>query len=197
MADEKKDAKQDDAKKDKKDGAEAAQAEAAPAKSGSKKAIFIGLGVVVLLIAIGVPVAFFALRKPATDEKGLPADLASGEEGKLVAEGSHDEDELEEGEEALGAIFPMETLVVNLSGGRYIRLQIQLEFTERDVPKRFFARLVPVRDALIEMLGRRSADDLLGDKGKEELKKSIRESINELMKREEIKRVYFTQFVIQ
>lgn len=193
MAEEK---KKEEPKKE--EAADKATAPAAASGAGKKKIIFIALGLVGLVLLIGVPVAIFALKGSGSNtETELAANAASSSESHGSIEGSHDEDQLEEGEEGFGAFFPLEPFVVNLNGGRFIRCQIQLEFVEREVPKRFYARLVPVRDNLLGMLTRRTQDELLTDKGKEDLKKAVKDSINEIMKKEEVKRVYFTQFVIQ
>lgn len=186
-------------KKEDEKGGEAQAAPAPASSSGKKKILLIGGGVVLLLVLIGVPVAFFALKSPPPESEQLPADAAShdGHEAALVMEGSHDEEELEEGEEPLGAFFPMETFVVNLSGRNYVRVQLQLEFNGREVPKRFYARLVPVRDAIISTLASRSPEDLIEEKGKEALKKDLRDRVNEILRKEEVKQIYFTQFFIQ
>jgi flagellar protein FliL len=169
------------------------EAPAAPAASKKKLFLIIG-GVVLLLAAIGVP-AFMMLSKSDAGNEALSADAA--DEAGLVAEGSNDEDELEEGEEGLGAIFPLDTFVVNLQGGRFIRCQLQFEFETRDVPKRFYAKLVPIRDAIISILTKRDAEDVISEKGKDTLKSEVREIVNEILRKEEVKTVYFTQFVVQ
>ena len=107
------------------------------------------------------------------------------------------EEELEEGEEILGAIAPLDTFVVNLKGGRFIRLQMQLEFVERDVPQRLLQRAAIVRDAIITLLTTKSAEDMLEREGKEKLRKEVRNLVNEALKKELVKKVYFTQFVVQ
>ena len=169
--------------------------EAPAPNSGSKKKLLIIIGAVVaLLIAIGVP-AVFMLKKSDSGTELLGADAAH--EAGVVPEGHDDEDVLEEGEEALGAIFPLETFVVNLQGGRFLRCQLQFEFETRDVPKRFFTKLVPVRDAVISILTKRDAEDVISEKGKNTLKSEVRETVNEILRKEEIKSVYFTQFVVQ
>ena len=177
-------------------------AAAAPAPKSNKKIIFIAIGLVVLLIAIGVPVALLTLKSPPPGNELLGADAAAESDGhghdeELTAEGADEEEALDEGEEALGAIFPLDTFVVNLSGNRYIRVQVQLEFVERDVPRRFYTRLVPVRDGIIGLLATRSPDDLASQKGRDNLKNDLKQMVNEVLRKEEIKRVYFTQFVIQ
>lgn len=181
-----------------KDG-DAQPEQATPATSGTskKKLLLIVGGVVLLLLLVGVPLAFFALNKgEKKDHSELDADAASSAD-HTVPEGIDDEDELDEGEEPIGAIFPLESLAVNLSGGGYLRAQIQLEFVERDVPSRFYLRLVPIRDGLIGLLASRKSDEINSQTGRDNLKRDIKELVNEILRREEVKNVYFTQFVIQ
>lgn len=177
---------------DEKDLEEETKAEEAPKKSNKKLYIIIAT-VVVLVLAAGVP---FLLRS-----KG-PVPEAELEEGaaqqiELEMEGANDEDELIEGEEPLGAIFPLETFVVNLAGDKYIRVQIQLEFVNRDVSRRFYSRLVPIRDNIITLLSSKKSEDLKSAKDKEALKTAIKDTINGLLRREEVKKVYFSQFIVQ
>jgi flagellar basal body-associated protein FliL len=74
---------------------------------------------------------------------------------------------------------------------------VQLEFVGTVVPTSFVRNQVVVRDGLIALMSRKKAEELGSSKGRENLKTEIRELINEVLKREEIKRVFFTQFVIQ
>lgn len=171
---------------------ETGPAEAAPAKS--KKKLFIGIGAAVLVVALAAGAFFYLWKAPSEGAEVLEGDLpADG----LVPEGEGEEDELEEGEEAYGGIFPLETFVVNLEGGKFLRCQVQVEFTERDIPKRFYVKLVPIRDALITLFSSRTADDVSSARGRGTLKSEIKDVINELMRREDVRRVYFTQFLVQ
>ena len=174
------------------DGAAAAE----PPKKSRKKLLVIAAGVVFLVAAIGAPGVYFFLLRDQDAVEELAADSAKeGPHGKL--EGSHSEPEYEEGEQALGAIVPLDTFVVNLSGGKYIRVQVQVEFETPDLPKRFYGRIVPIRDAIISLLTQQTAEELGDSKGKEKLRVSIRTKINDVMRREDVRKVYFTQFVIQ
>ena len=47
------------------------------------------------------------------------------------------------------------------------------------------------------LLSKKTADDLSVEKGKEVLRGELKDLVNETLKKEEVKRVYFTQFVIQ
>lgn len=168
-------------------------APAAPSIWKRKKWLLIGGGVLFLLLAAGVPTVMFLMKG---DSGELEAD-AAGDGDAATLEGSLDEDELEEGQEALGALFPLDTFVLNLSDGKFIRLAVQIEFMTRDIPLRFYTRQVPIRDALIELITSRKSIDFSGENGREGFKKEVKDKVNEILRKEEIKRVYFTQFVIQ
>lgn len=173
------------------------EAAVAEPKAGSKKKLFMIIGgVVLLLVAIGAPVAFFALSGGAEEEVMLDEDAAQVEEQPQL-EGFQDEDEWDEDETPLGAIFPMETFVVNLADESYIRSQVQVEFVDRTVPRRFHLRQVPIRDALIDYFASRTREDVVSAKRREEMKDDIKETINTILRRELVRQVYFTQFVVQ
>lgn len=189
-------AEKDEGKDKKGEGEDAAAP--APAAKSKKKLIFIVVGVVVLCAAIGVPLTMFMGKTEGPPAGELAPDAAAeGDAHSLVPEGQDDEEELAEGEEPLGAIFPLETFVVNLNGGRYIRLQVQLEFAERDIPKKFFLRGTHVRDALITLLISKTEDEMLSRKGREALKIEIKDIVNEILKKQEVKHVFFTQYLVQ
>lgn len=178
-------------KEEKKEGEETA---VTPAPRAKKK-VLIAAGIGALVLGVGAPVGYFAFRAPPPNVEEV--EVGSLEKTEPAVEGSEETLELEEGEEALGAIVPFDTFLVNLSGGKYIRLQLQVEFETPDVPKKFYSRLVPIRDSIITLLTQQSASDLEDNAGKEKLKKGVREIINERLRKEEVRRVYFTQFVIQ
>lgn len=180
---------------DEKDEGETEGAETAPAKS--KKTLFLIIGgIVVILIAIGVPTAIMLSRGSSKESEELEGDAAN-QVKVLAPEGHEDEEELVEGEEPLGAIFPLDTFVVNLNGGKFARVQAQLEFTGRDVPSRFYGRTVVIRDAIITLLSSRTHESLQDVKDREDLKREMKDLVNEILKKEEVKRVYFTQFIVQ
>ena len=179
-----------------KDEGEKKEGEVAP-PAKSKKTLFLIIGgVVVLLVAIGVPVAIMMKKGDSKESGELEGDAATNVK-VLAPEGHEEEDELVEGEEPLGAIYPLDTFVVNLNGGKFIRLQAQLEFTGKDVPSRFFGRTVVVRDAIITLLSSRTNESLQDVKDREDLKREMKDLVNEILKKEEVKRVYFTQFIVQ
>ncbi|MEY4670061.1 MAG: flagellar basal body-associated protein FliL [Pseudomonadota bacterium] len=169
----------------------------APAAPNRKKRVLVAVGgTVALLIAVGFPAGYFLLKEEPKEVSEITPDMAP--ENQMKPEGHDDgEEELEEGEEPLGAIVPLETFLVNLSGGKYIRTQVQVEFESLDVPRRFYTRAVPIRDGIISLLTQTTAENLETSKGKDKLRADIRSTINTALRKEEVRRVYFTQFVIQ
>ena len=165
-------------------------------KKRPKKLFFIIGGVVLLLIAIGVPVLLMSKKTETKKTAELEIDIAKTDD-ESRPEGLDDENEFIEGEEPLGAIYPLETFVLNLKGDKFIRVQIQIEFAQRVISTRFFARLILIRDKIISLLSSKGAEDLQGPKEKEVLKAELKDAINEVLKKEEVKRIYFSQFVIQ
>ncbi|MCB0320381.1 MAG: flagellar basal body-associated FliL family protein [Bdellovibrionales bacterium] len=186
------------AEKEKKED-ESAEATVAPAKTGKKKLFIIGGAAIVLLLCIGAPVMYFVLAggEEETDAQTVDPKTAVEKEVVLMMEGFEEEDELEDDEAPLGAFYPFETFVVNLTGGGYLRLQLHAEFIPRDIPKKFYTKLIPIRDRLITLFSNKTRDDLSTEELKGKLKVEIIGAINEMMRKETIRRVYFTQFIVQ
>ncbi len=174
---------------------EAAPAEAVPAPKKSKKMLIIAIAVPVILAAIGVPAALILTKKTEIETPDMVSKLDAG--AAITKESDLEADDADEGEEALGAIYPLETFVVNLSKGGFLRAQFQVEFADRDIPIRFYSRIVPMRDRAIELIGTKTAEELLTPRGRDDLKREIKDAMNELLRREDIKHMYVTQFVIQ
>jgi flagellar FliL protein len=156
------------------------------------------------VLAVGAPVGYFLLKQPAPATEGDESKGAEVPDIKEQKENSEStitqpvhEVELAEGEELLGAIVPLDAFLVNLSGGKYIRLQVQAELETPDIPRRFYSRVVPMRDQIISLLTQKTAAELEGGDGKEKLKQAIKDIMNQQLRREDVRRIYFTQFVIQ
>jgi flagellar basal body-associated protein FliL len=181
-------------KAEKKEG----EAQEAAAPTSRKRKLIIAGAAAAVCLGIGTPLGFFLLKpEEKKEEQPVSEKLTDIEEDSVPESSEGAESALREDEESLGAIVPFETFLVNLSGGKYLRLQMQAEFVTPDVPKRLYSRLVPIRDSIISMLTEQSATALEDSQGKEKVKKNIRDIINEQLRREDVRRIYFTQFVIQ
>jgi len=169
---------------------------AAPEAPSKKKRTLRAVGGVLgLLVLIGAPAGYFLLKEEPKEVSEVKPEMSPEIQHK--PEGFEEVEELEEGEEPLGAIVPFETFLVNLSGGKYIRTQIQVEFETLDVPTKFYTRQVPIRDSIISLLTQQTAEGLQSSQGKERVRSDIRNLINQTLRKEDVRRIYFTQFVIQ
>lgn len=141
--------------------------ESAPAeKPKSKKMLIIIIAAVVVLALVGGGVAFFLMKKKPVDEE------AGGEDAKAppkVVQKAHDP-------KKPPTYLPMEPMVVNLAdpgGGRFVQLGITLKLDEPktgDIVKQF---MPSIRSAVLIVVSKRTADELLAVEGKEKLSKAI------------------------
>ena len=183
---------------DEEENTEEGAEETAAASSGpSQKTIIIAVvGVVCVLFLVGAPLAYFALSKEEPAAEDLAAESAAAYDG-VALEGNFEEDLFDEGEEPLGAFFPLDPFVVNLSGGGYVKLHMQIEFKQRDIPRRFYNRIVPIRDEVIATLASKGRDTVMSKRGRESLKTELRDVINRILRTDTVAKVYFTNFVVQ
>jgi len=163
--------------------------------SGKKKGIIIGLVIlVILLVQIGT--AYFFVKKL----KGVdPSETA-----RLQME--QDSSEAAEMLTRFGAVLeePME-ITVNIAGQKgshYLKSTIQLEWNEDEYPdlrENLMARMVKIKDIIIDILSTQSIEDLKLISGKKRVKEAILSDINVIIPREigRIQKVLFEEFIIQ
>lgn len=100
----------------------------------------------------------------------------------------------------IGAIFPLETFVVNLAdqdNQKYLKLTVQLEMNEETVTKELNKRRPQLRDLIIGLLSMQKYSDVSTYKGKTFIRKEIISRINNVILTGSVKRVFFTEFVLQ
>jgi flagellar protein FliL len=160
--------------------------------------ILIVIIVVQALALVGGTGAYFTVLKPKTgpETTTLDSEAAMTEEETIEAK-FEEEMELMEGEKPLGAIYPLDTFVVNLRDKGFLKVRIQMEFIGRDIPTRFLARQVLVRDSLITLLSSKTGEDIVTSAGKDKLKDEVKEIVNSIIRKESIERVFFTEFVVR
>ncbi len=151
-------------------------------KSGSNKTLIIILIALVLLIGIGVA-TFLVLGSSGEGEDGAEEEITLDEE-ELI--------------ELPGAVLPLETFIVNLQvKGSFLKVTIQLEFEQPELPPTIEADIPKVRDTVIRTLSSKTAAQILSAEGKEELSQELVEAINETLGAEDIISLYFTEFIVQ
>ncbi len=134
----------------------AAEAVKPPAKS--KKLLIIGIVGVVLLVVIGVGVAWFMSSRQAVDE--------DGEEAAPRAAAAT----------VVPTFLPMETMVVNLAdagGERFAQIGITLELADEKTSEKIKQYMPSIRSSILLLVSQRTSDELLLVEGKEKLASDI------------------------
>lgn len=170
------------------------------ARGGSNKLLLIVIIVLVfLLIAIGVGL-FFALSgsKEVAKEEGKAAHAAPASDSGGGGHGGGSGGSVEEGGEGVGAIFPLETFIVNLKiKGSFLKTDIQLVFTGAEVPANLKNEAPKIRDVIILILTSKTATEVLTVEGKEQLREEIKSAVNDLLGSNMVIQVLFTDFIVQ
>lgn len=102
--------------------------------------------------------------------------------------------------EMVGIINRMDPFIVNLNevdASRYLKVTVELEVTSEEVVKELDKRSPQIRDLSVGILSSKSFADIQGADGKFRLKEELMFAINKVLTAGQVKRIYFTQFVVQ
>jgi flagellar FliL protein len=166
-------------------GKEKKEGDSGPKKN--KTMLFVGIAVVVLIIGVGAG-AYMLGAKNAT----------------AVAAGSKEEnvtpEETTEDENQIGPMVKIDNFVVNLLDKgdiHYLKVSISLEVESAEVEEEVKNRMSQLRDLILLHTGNKSLDELADLQGKLQLRAELLAKINDILRQGRVKRVYFTNFVIQ
>ncbi len=110
------------------------------------------------------------------------------------------DEETDDGLSTIGAMFPLDTFIVNLADEerkRYLRVTMQIELKEGEPVEILEQRLVQVRDIILMILPTKRFQEIRSVDGKTLLRQEIMTRLNDLIKKEVINNIYFTEFVVQ
>ena len=151
---------------------------------GSKKKLIIIIAVVlVLLIGGGVGAFLF---------------LSGGEEDKISPE--QEQAELEKQAKQVGPMVNIETFIVNIlddEESRYLKAAITLEVDSEAASMELTERMPQVKDAILLLVGNKTFAELNDLQGKIQLRAELLNKINGILVKGKVKRIYFTDFVVQ
>lgn len=176
---------------------EAAEAEAQPKKGGNKLILFggIGLGAIIL----GVVLTVFVVRPM----------MSSGGDGAAEAEHVEavEDDHGDSGSDSHGGkkagdaiVYAIDDIVVNpanTGGSRFLAVSFGFELGSSRAASDFESRELVVRDALITILSSKTVAQLTDAKQKEVIRYQIQKRLSDLLGTDQIKGVYYTDFVLQ
>jgi flagellar FliL protein len=164
------------------DAAEAGE-KAEGGKSRSKLLLLAGLPLVLVLAGAG---AWFAGLLPGGEVKKKKGHDTQIDDHAVVY--------------APGAIKALDPFIANLSdegGGRYLKATLQVEFVGAAAPADFDARSPQIRDSVLTLLTSRSFDDIRTPDGKQNLREEVIARLNQVLQRDAVRSIYFTEFIVQ
>lgn len=147
------------------------------------KLIIIIAAIVVLLIGAGIGTFFF---------------MNSGGDKPLTPE--HEQALLERRAKEIGPMVNLESFIVNiLDEGevRYLKAAITLEADSAEVAAELNQRMPQIKDAILMLIGNKTFADLSDLQGRLQLRAELLNRINSLLLNGKVKRIYFTDFVVQ
>ena len=161
------------------------QEEAKPKKSASKVII---LAMVVIVLGVGGygGWSFFVKGKDQEKKEQTPVSKSNPTSKK-------DETKI---------VFPLESFIVNLAdktglGKRYLKVTVALEVSDEDKKKRVEEHTAELRDTVLLLLSSQSFGEISTMDGKLELKQALLSRINQALGGVVVRKLYFTEFVVQ
>ncbi|MDA3904183.1 MAG: flagellar basal body-associated FliL family protein [Desulfuromusa sp.] len=152
--------------------------------SGSKKKLIIIIAaVLVLLIGGGAGYFFF---------------MGAGEEEKISPE--QEQAELEKKAKQVGPMVNIDSFIVNIADdqeSRYLKAAITIEVDGLEASMELNERMAQLKDAILLLIGNKTFDELNDLQGKIQLRAELINKINSILFTGKVKRIYFTDFVVQ
>lgn len=149
---------------------------------GKKKLIIIIAAVLVLLIGGGVAAYF----------------LMGGEEEKISPEEEQKQAELEA--KQVGPMVNIESFIVNIiddQESRYLKAAITLEVSNEETSMELQQRMPQIKDSILLLIGNKTFSELNDLQGKIQVRAELINKINGILLKGKVKRIYFTDFVVQ
>ena len=100
----------------------------------------------------------------------------------------------------VGALLALDPFIANLAdedGKRYLKTTIQLEFFARRVPDDASARIPQIRDLLLTLFTSKLFAEIRTPEGKALLRDEVMNRVNRALRKDLVKAVYFTEFIVE
>ncbi len=134
--------------------------------------------------------------------------LMAGGFGYLVISGrsSHAADKVaakpkaEKGPPTVGPLVEIGSLVANLRGpevSHYVKVALHVEATNEETKKRVEAALVPIRNEALTYLSGITLSESMGEGRMHAMAEELKKRVAEIVGKDAVHRVYFSEFVIQ
>ncbi|MBN2644253.1 MAG: flagellar basal body-associated FliL family protein [Desulfuromonadaceae bacterium] len=144
--------------------------------------IFVVLGVIVLLAAVGVAAYLLGARS------------SQGKADTEVVEASEEE------KPAVGPMVDVNDFIINIldkNETRYLKAALTLELENEATMQEVNERMPQIRDSILLLIGNKTFAEMNDLQGKLQLRAEIIVRLNKLLKNGKVKGIYFTEFVVQ
>ncbi len=127
--------------------------------------------------------------------------VAGGVAGYFFFSGGHKaEDTAKTDSKGAPAIYSLEPFIVNIYDGqdlRYLRVKVEIEVVSEEAKAEMELRKAQIRDAILVLLTTKTMLDVRDQQGKNQLRQEILTAAGNILSATKVKRVYFTDFVVQ
>lgn len=166
-------------------------------------ALAVRILVILAIIIADAYAAYFLVVRGIAPRMAEAQVIRAAQEADAVEEPAAETEEVHAEERVapgVGSITPIEDIVVNPAGSggtRYLCTTVALESTKPMVADEVAEREPQIRDTLIEILSKRTVEDLSALSTREELRQEIKIAVNDLLVSGEVVGVYLSNFVLQ
>ncbi|SDZ74041.1 flagellar FliL protein [Desulfuromusa kysingii] len=150
---------------------------------GSKKTLIIIVAVLVLLIGAGI--GAFLFLGGEKEEKMSPEE----EQAQLAMQAK-----------SVGPMVNIDSFIINIlddQESRYLKAAITLEVDTEEAAMEINARMPQLKDAILLLIGNKTFGELNDLQGKIQLRAELINKVNSILLKGKVKRIYFTDFVVQ
>ncbi len=101
---------------------------------------------------------------------------------------------------AVGPMVDINTFIVNIlddDENRYLKAAITIEVDVPAAADEINSRLPQIQDAILLLIGNKTFSELRDMQGKMQLRAELINRLNEILSKGQVKRIYFTDFVVQ
>jgi len=105
-------------------------------------------------------------------------------------------------EKALSIVYPLKSFIVNLRdktgvGKRYLKVTMEIEVGNEKAKAAVDSQAAQLRDTILLLLSSQSTKEINSMEGKMELKHGLLTRMNRILGQSIIRKIYFTEFVVQ
>jgi flagellar FliL protein len=167
-----------------------AEKDTAPEQGQTKKSplLLILVGVLAVLLIGGGITAFLLINRDK------PAQTATGPSPATPPDAAGLSSDM------VGPMVDIEPFIVNIldqEGTRYLKAAITLEVFNEKKGEAVKQRMPQVRDAILLLVGNKTFNELSDLQGKLQLRSELLDRLNEILGKDSVRKIYFTDFVVQ